>query len=72
MANFHHPRGRGIRTVEQSAPHVQLWNPQLDLTWSGDELQTITETAEDGTDIRITLTWTAGKITSITRWAEVP
>jgi hypothetical protein len=51
---------------------VKLWNPQLDLTWSGDELQTITETAEDGTDIKITLTWTAGKITSITRWAEVP
>jgi len=57
--------------VEQSAPFVKLWNPQIDLTWSGDELQTITETASDGTDAQITLTWTDSKITSITRWAEV-
>ena len=71
MVNFNNPRGRGIRTVEQSAPFVKLWNPQIDLPWSGDELQTITETASDGTDARITLTWTDSKIASITRWTEV-
>jgi hypothetical protein len=70
-ANYRHPRGRGVQTVEQSAPHTKLWNPGIALTWSGDQLQTITETAEDGTQAQITLTWTTGKITNITKWTEL-
>jgi hypothetical protein len=69
--NYQHPRGRGIQSVEQTAPHTKLWNPGISLTWTNDELQTITETAEDGTQARITLTWSTGKLTGITKWTKL-
>ncbi len=69
--NYRHPRGRGIQSVEQTAPHTKLWNPGISLTWNNDELQTITETAEDGTQARMTLTWSAGKLTGITKWTKL-
>jgi len=44
-------------------------NPELVLTWSGDELIYIDKTIGE-IKYRKTLTWTAGNLTSISEWVE--
>lgn len=45
-------------------------NPELDLSWLGDELVQIDKDI-DGIIYRKTLTWTAGNLTNISPWIEL-